>query len=71
MTTVKFKVRVPLVPNFVQIEMPVLSEKQKGFTENPYVSIGTLSDEQLEELVAEWRVALFNRAKSQRERKIN
>lgn len=66
MAEIKRKLITPRVPNFILIESePVL--RQDGWKELPKVPVGDLTDETLEEIVREWRIALFRNAERQRE----
>lgn len=67
MTNVVLKLVTPSVPNFVKIEMPSTGKREDGFKESPMIAVSDLSDEQIESLVKDWRLALIANAKRQRE----
>jgi len=66
MTEIKFKLQMPTVPNFIRIEIPTTGQRQDGFKEAPTVSLGELSDEQLDSIAKDWRIRLFENANRQR-----
>lgn len=60
----------PTVPNFVKIMMSERGKRQDGFTESPTVSVGELSNEQLESLANDWKKKLFENAERMRKNEI-
>lgn len=60
------KLQTPTVPNFIRVMITVRGQRQDGFKELPMVSVGDLTDEQLESIAKNWREELFLRAKNQR-----
>lgn len=66
MAEIKLKLKTPNVPRYIAIESPHGSERQDGFKELPSVAICDLTEEQLEGIAKDWRFALFEQAKIQR-----
>jgi hypothetical protein len=47
------KLGMPVMPNFLRIEMPP-GRREDGFKEGPSISVADLTDEQVEQFIAEW-----------------
>lgn len=57
MTEITIKIKTPSVPNFVTLDIP--SSSNEGFKELPTMRVGDLTDHQLNNLIQDWREALF------------
>ena len=53
---VKFKVKLPTMPNFLILEQRP-GRREDGLTEPPKISVGELSDDQIEAFILEWSEA--------------
>lgn len=69
-TQITLKIQTPTVPNFVFIEMPSTGQRQDGFKEQPKISVGDLTDEQLDALAHDWKIKLYANSKRMREGKV-
>jgi hypothetical protein len=67
MTEINLKIKTPSVPNFVSIESPSSGLRQDGWRDSPSLSIGELSDDQLNSLAESWRKELLEKARKLRE----
>lgn len=66
MTEITFKLKTPSVPNFILIEDNKIGTRQEGFKESPKVSLGDLTEEQIDGVAESFRLAMHERAKIQR-----
>ena len=66
MTEIKLKLKVPMVPKFIIIDLPSNGNRDGGFQELPSISIADLSDEQLITLAEYWKMKLLEAAKKKR-----
>ena len=64
MADMKFKLRIPSIPNYISIESPP-GLRQEGFKENS-ISIADISDELLSDLADEWKAELIRVANLRR-----
>lgn len=65
MADIKLELATPTVPNFIIIKVPAVIGCRE-FKESPKITLGELTDEQLNQICAEWKDNLFKRAYEQR-----
>jgi len=67
MTEIRIEVETPRPPNFLKLKIPGPPRKrQDGFQESPTIRVGDLSDTQIEDLIASWKLELWKVVKAQR-----
>ena len=66
MSEIKFKLCTPTVPNFIFIDMGQVGKRQDGYREKPKVSLAELSEEQIDQVAENYRLALHERANQKR-----
>lgn len=64
MSTIKLKLKPFRVPNNVLVEQPP-KPRQEGFQEYPSIPLSELDNETLEEMCAEFRKGVFEKARAQ------
>jgi hypothetical protein len=66
MTEIKLKLITPSTPNYIAIEGVQEYQRHDGYKESPMVAICDLTDAQLEGVANDWKIALLDQARKQR-----
>ncbi|WP_375568717.1 hypothetical protein ABWH92_12185 [Ahrensia marina] len=66
MTDITMKLICPRAPNFILVDDMQKRKRQDGIVESPKVPVSMLTDEQKDQLAAEWRSSLDAVAERQR-----